>query len=160
MHLGVGWSTHARSIESTDVRGAGTGGDDLSVWVGEATLVWHTSMRIYACAFAVTGGGVDAPQAGLLSSLQAAWRTSEAWGRAERDRLEGEGAVRVRWGGSWSEWVRGSYACGQGIEERASCVYYQPLLYRERVSPFGTYTTLLTHCTWLQVLSFGGEEAR
>jgi hypothetical protein len=26
-------------------------------------------------------------------------------------------------------------------------VYNQPLLYRERVSPFGTYTTLLTHCT-------------
>ena len=39
------------------------------------------------------------------------------------------------------------YACGQGIEERASCVYNQPLLYRDRVSPFGTYTTLLTHCT-------------
>jgi hypothetical protein len=51
------------------------------VWVGEATLVWHKSMHIYACAFAVAGGGVDAPQAGLLSSLQAAWRTAEAWGR-------------------------------------------------------------------------------
>ena len=50
-------------------RGRGREGGDLSVWVGEATLVWHASMRIYACAFAAAGDGVGAPQGDLLSSL-------------------------------------------------------------------------------------------